>query len=166
MDLSNVFVTVGTTQFDLLIKVVTSPDCIQALKKRGCKRLKLQIGSGSHMPANMDVDGVEITSYRYKDSIKDDMSWANFVISHAGAGSCLEALELEKPLLVVVNTNLMDNHQFEVATKLKDCGYLHYTTCDDLLSTLCNLDLSRLRPYPKHDPLKFTSVIDYIMGFR
>uniref|UniRef100_A0A146L0P3 UDP-N-acetylglucosamine transferase subunit ALG13 n=1 Tax=Lygus hesperus TaxID=30085 RepID=A0A146L0P3_LYGHE len=118
------------------------------------------------MPANMDVDGVEITSYRYKDSIKDDMSWANFVISHAGAGSCLEALELEKPLLVVVNTNLMDNHQFEVATKLKDCGYLHFTTCDDLLSTLCNLDLSRLRPYPKHDPLKFTSVIDYIMGFR
>jgi UDP-N-acetylglucosamine transferase subunit ALG13 len=33
------------------------------------------------------------------------------VVSHAGAGSVFEALGGRRPLLVVVNETLMDNHQ-------------------------------------------------------
>ncbi|BES99725.1 Hypothetical protein NTJ_12542 [Nesidiocoris tenuis] len=165
MDLTNVFVTVGTTKFDLLIRTITSPECIEALKKRGCRRLTLQVGSGTFMPKSAYLCGVEVIAFRLKDSIKDDLMGANFVISHAGAGSCLEALELGKPLLVVVNTDLMDNHQIEVATKLKECGYLHYTTCDQLLPTLVHLDVSQLKLFPKYDPLKYIAAIDRIMGF-
>ncbi|XP_044538784.1 UDP-N-acetylglucosamine transferase subunit ALG13 homolog, partial [Gracilinanus agilis] len=46
-----------------------------------------------------------------------------------GAGSCLEALEEGKPLVVVVNEKLMDNHQLELARQLHKEGYLFYCSC-------------------------------------
>ena len=48
------------------------------------------------------------------------MSLADVIISHAGAGSVMEALRLKKKLIVVVNDLLMDNHQVELATALED----------------------------------------------
>jgi len=44
--------------------------------------------------------------YQYKDTLKDDMLHSSLVISHCGAGSILEVLELGKPLIVVVNDTL------------------------------------------------------------
>lgn len=57
-----------------------------------------------------------------------------------GAGSVLDALGAGKPLLVVVNDQLMSNHQVELAQRLYQDGYLHYCTCrysspDKLLNT-------------------------------
>lgn len=51
----------------------------------------------------------------------------NFSLS--GAGSCLEALGAGKPLLVVVNDKLMDNHQLELARQLHMDSHLLYCTC-------------------------------------
>lgn len=42
----------------------------------------------------------------------------------AGAGSIFEALRARKPLLVVVNAGLMDNHQQELAEALAARGHL------------------------------------------
>lgn len=53
--------------------------------------------------------------YRFKPSIREDMQGASLIISHAGAGSIFESLRLNKPLVVVVNTALADNHQVELA---------------------------------------------------
>ena len=47
------------------------------------------------------------------------MKAASFIISHAGAGSIMEGLSLEKRMLVVINADLMDNHQFELAHALQ-----------------------------------------------
>merc|ERR1712096_56405 len=68
------------------------------------------VGSG------WELSGVEISWFRLKPSIAEDMRSADLVISHAGAGSVLEALEARKLLLVVINDSLMDNHQMELAS--------------------------------------------------
>jgi beta-1,4-N-acetylglucosaminyltransferase len=41
----------------------------------------------------------------------------------------MESFRFGKRLIVVVNDSLMDNHQAELAMKLKDEGYLVSTTC-------------------------------------
>lgn len=40
----------------------------------------------------------------------------------------MEALSLQKPLVVVINDKLMDNHQTELARQLCKDGHLLYTT--------------------------------------
>ncbi|KAK6639254.1 hypothetical protein RUM43_007525 [Polyplax serrata] len=115
-----VFVTIGTTKFDLLIRTITDIDVLQSLRKRGYKTLIIQKGNGVEVPnvTNAEKVGINLTYYEYKNSILEDILKADLVISHAGAGTCLEVLEKGKPLLVVVNEELMHNHQSELADQL------------------------------------------------
>ena len=46
-----------------------------------------------------------------------------------GAGSVLETLQAGRPLIVVINELLMDNHQMELASQLAEDGHLCYATC-------------------------------------
>ena len=106
----SVFVTVGTTSFDSLIECVTNTSILKHLKSQGYCRLTLQIGRGEFIPDIEGIPGLTVDYFRYKDSIAENFNNCDLVISHAGAGSCLEALEAKKPLLVVIN---------EVSLKLK-----------------------------------------------
>lgn len=91
--------------------------------------LSLQVGRGTVVPEPFSTESFTLDVYRYKDSLKEDLQQADLVISHAGAGSCLESLEKGKPLVVVVNEKLMSNHQFELAKQLHKEGHLFYCTC-------------------------------------
>ena len=46
-----------------------------------------------------------------------------------GSGSIIEALRLNKRLIVVINELLMDNHQQELALAMEREGYLRAATC-------------------------------------
>ncbi|MEQ2217293.1 hypothetical protein XENOCAPTIV_003497 [Xenoophorus captivus] len=123
--MTTVFVTVGTTRFDELIESVTSSEVTQV--SRG---LHIgQVGRGTLVPDADSCADLSVEAFRFKDSIAEDMRRADLVISHAGAGSCLEALSAGKPLLVVVNDKLMDNHQLELARQLHMDHHLLYCTC-------------------------------------
>ncbi|XP_054551581.1 putative bifunctional UDP-N-acetylglucosamine transferase and deubiquitinase ALG13 isoform X5 [Talpa occidentalis] len=124
-----VFVTVGTTSFDDLIARISAHDSLQIIQSLGYNRLVLQIGRGNVVPESFSTESFTLDVYRYKDSLKEDIQKADLVISHAGAGSCLETLENRKPLVVVINEKLMNNHQLELAKQLHKDGHLFYCTC-------------------------------------
>ncbi|KAG8553609.1 hypothetical protein GDO81_003484 [Engystomops pustulosus] len=163
---SCVFVTVGTTSFDELISCVTSEQIISILKDLGYSRLILQIGRGTVEPKSLSSESFTLDVYRYKDSLAEDIRKADLVISHAGAGSCLETLEAQKPLIVVINEKLMSNHQLELAKQLNKDGHLYYCTCSTLGSTLQTLDLSSLKVFPPGHPEIFANFLDQVVGLR
>ncbi|XP_013861028.1 UDP-N-acetylglucosamine transferase subunit ALG13 homolog isoform X1 [Austrofundulus limnaeus] len=164
--MKTVFVTVGTTSFDELIEHVTSAEVIQELKTRGYERLVLQVGRGAVLPAADSCSQLKLEAFRFKDSIVEDMRQSDLVISHAGAGSCLEALGAGKPLLVVVNDKLMNNHQLELARQLHTDHHLLYCTCSTLTETLRNMDLSVLQPFPPGQPKNFANFLDKALGLK
>ncbi|XP_047440835.1 UDP-N-acetylglucosamine transferase subunit ALG13 homolog [Mugil cephalus] len=164
--MKTVFVTVGTTSFDELIESVTCSEAAQALKARGYERLVVQVGRGSLVPAADSCPQLRLEAFRFKDSIAEDIRQADLVISHAGAGSCLETLGAGKPLLVVVNDKLMDNHQLELARQLHRDGHLLYCTCSTLTETLRTMDLSVLLPFEPGQPKKFANFLDRALGFQ
>ncbi|XP_040261510.1 UDP-N-acetylglucosamine transferase subunit ALG13 homolog [Bufo bufo] len=162
----SVFLTVGTTSFDELISCISSEQILSILKDLGYNRLVLQIGRGTVEPQSHSTASFTLDVFRYKDSLAEDIQNADLVISHAGAGSCLETLEAQKPLIVVINEKLMSNHQLELAKQLNKDGHLYYCTCSTLGSTLKTLDLSSLKVFPPCHPATFAHFLDKVVGLR
>ncbi|KAI4457652.1 glycosyl transferase-related [Holotrichia oblita] len=157
-----VFVTVGTTQFNDLIETVSSSEILEILKNLGYTEIQFQTGAGiinktSHPNITLLYD-------KYVEDFIKQIDLADLVISHAGAGTCLEVLHEHKPLIVVINESLMDNHQSELAEQLQSDGYLYFCTCRTLKDTLMK-DLKQLKPYPKPKDNLFSDYLDKCMGF-
>ncbi|KAJ7396147.1 UDP-N-acetylglucosamine transferase subunit ALG13 like protein [Pitangus sulphuratus] len=140
---------------------------LQALQSRGFQKVVLQVGRGAWQPP---VPGggaaLEVEAFRFKDSLAEDLRSADLVISHAGAGSCLETLEKGKPLIVVINDKLMNNHQLELAKQLQRDGHVLCCNCSTLVETLQMMDLSTLKPFPPGQPEKFALFLDKVVGFQ
>lgn len=171
----NIFVTVGTTRFDELIDTIFTDEILKLLQRCQCKSLKIQYGAGK----SIDTDAIErvgrqfsinIECYDFKANILTDINESDLVISHAGAGSCIEVLTSKKPLIVVVNENLMNNHQTELAQQLFIDGYLLYCSTQTMAKTLDDLDgkIIQLKPYePGHrNMMKFVNHLNTVMGFE
>ena len=112
-------------------------DCLASL---GCTSLTLQTGASAEViiPEIPEAERISIETYQYKPSLSQVSVWrsgfseiltpdllqditdADLVISHAGAGTCIEVLQAGKTLAVIVNDSLMDNHQVELAEKLAE----------------------------------------------
>ncbi|KAM7094939.1 LOW QUALITY PROTEIN: UDP-N-acetylglucosamine transferase subunit ALG13-like [Ciconia maguari] len=162
--MKSVFVTVGTTSFDDLIATVCSPAALQVLQSRGYEKLVLQVGRGALKPALCSSPALAVEAFRFKDSLAEDLGRADLVISHAGAGSCLETLEKRKPIIVVTNEKLMNNHQLELAKQLHRDGHVLCCNCSTLVETLQSMDLSTLKPFPPGQPEKFALFLDKVVG--
>ncbi|KAK6055750.1 glycosyltransferase family 28 protein [Cooperia oncophora] len=172
------FVTVGTTKFDQLVNEVLSETCTSTLKTLGVKRITVQYGAGEwndevrqRVFGGVVADqgegescGIPVEYYRFKPSIHDDMKEAMVVIGHAGAGTCLECLRLQRPFIVVVNEDLMDNHQLELAKELARGEHLLYCTVNSLCSTLLSPSLFNLMPFSPPEQSLVAKFIDSRMG--
>lgn len=134
----------------------------QALKEKGCKHVKMQIGAGHLMPRVEDVD-ITVEYFRFKDSIADDILQADLIIGHAGAGTSLDVLEQGKPLITVINDDLMNNHQIELAEKLNEEGYSVCCTCDTLPSAIKSLDTKSLKPFHFENYQKCARYIEKVL---
>ena len=75
-----------------------------------------------------DIDAAKesfsVEAYTYKPSLAQDMMNCSVLVCSGGAGTLLEALELEKCVVVVPNTTLQDNHQLEIVHELQRSGYI------------------------------------------
>lgn len=170
----SIFVTVGTTLFDDLVEVILSDEILSLLQKVQCKLLRIQYGAGKGIDvATIDKVAkqlsIQIECYDFKANIMSDIMQSDLIVSHAGAGSCIEVLTSKKPLIVVVNDKLMHNHQTELAQQLFIDGHLLYCTPCTLADTLNDIvrKISTLKPYePGHSNLtKFINHLNTLMGF-
>lgn len=160
MNKKHIFVTVGTTKFDKLISAMTNEIILNSLIKLGYSSIQFQTGNGNF--TTVSNESIEIKYKSFFENFEDEIKRSDLVISHAGAGSCLEVLQCGKPLIVVINEDLMDNHQYELAEHLSKQGHLYYCTCESLEKTLLK-DLNILEPYPKVDVDTFGKYLNGIM---
>ncbi len=104
-----IFVTVGTTPFDQLIKYVD-----QNITKE--QNIVFQIAKGEYKPANFPY-------FAFTDEIDLYYKTADLVICHAGAGTIYNLLELKKKIIVVPNLERADPHQKELASYIEKNNY-------------------------------------------
>ncbi|XP_055371433.1 UDP-N-acetylglucosamine transferase subunit ALG13 homolog [Condylostylus longicornis] len=161
-----IFVTVGTTEFNELIYEIQKQEFVKVLQKLECKNLTVQFGNGTDFDfKNFESSTIDVQTYRTKPSISDDICNADLVISHAGVGTCLEVLNYNKPLIAVINTELMNNHQNELATQLFKQKHLFVCEPNDLQKIILTSNFDELLPYKKGDMSIFIKKLDELMGF-
>ena len=161
----SIFVTVGTTQFDRLIETIFSEQSNVLQTMRECfdvEKIIVQAGR-SQKPTKLPTH-VQVEFYQYKDSIAKDMEQADLVISHAGAGTIMQGLEAQKKLLVVVNEDLMNNHQLEIAHQMEKENYLLHCTCSTLTDGLEKISKKDFQRYEKGNPHLFGQFLNQLFS--
>jgi beta-1,4-N-acetylglucosaminyltransferase len=164
------FVTVGTTLFDKLILATSSPEALKWMISQGFRRLVIQYGKGVEPTLAKELtDKLEsVEAYRFKPTLSNDMQAADLIISHAGAGTVMEAMTLGKHLVVVINAALMDNHQTELANAMGNLGHLLVVKSPDDLQNMALwnefVSFSPV-PYQGGDEKDFPWIVDNLVGF-
>jgi len=101
-----IFVTVGTTEFDALVKEMDK------IARGSKKKVVCQIGpKGSYIPKRCGY-------FRTKLDISEDMEKAEVVITHGGAATIFEALVLGKRVIAVCNPKMKQDHQEDIVDTL------------------------------------------------
>ncbi|WIA10315.1 hypothetical protein OEZ86_000456 [Tetradesmus obliquus] len=169
----SVFVTVGTTKFEDLIKAVDTPEFAAALAAKGYSQLIIQKGAGEYVPCKLlpagatsaeHASGLKVQYFDFSPSLAEYISSAALIISHAGSGSIFETLHAGKPLIVVPNPLLMDNHQAELGDHLAAMQAVVCAAPDELLSAVTSLDTSELKPFPAKNACGIIDKVDDFMG--
>ncbi|KAI0670315.1 glycosyltransferase family 1 protein [Trametes maxima] len=171
----HVFLTVGSTRFDALVQAALAAPVQDALRAQGYTSLDVQCGNSDFDPSPLEqrapdhwqrTDGtLQVNVWRFKPSLREDYERADLIISHAGSGTIIEVLRLGKPLIVVPNPTLQDNHQVELSDALAGLGHLRSSTVADLPQSIEKLDATELVPFPQFDGSRFRELLDEEMGF-
>ena len=112
-----IFVTVGT-HTDGFSRLVQAMD---AIAEQGNEEVVMQIGATSYEPR-----AARWFRFVSQQEIDELCREARVIVSHAGAGSIISALQYGKPLIVMPRLHRygehMDDHQTELATALARTG--------------------------------------------
>lgn len=136
-----IFVTVGEQlPFDRLVRSV---DEWAGVSK---KDVFAQIGRTEWRPSN-----IRYSYFLNPTEFKEKLAAADVIVSHAGMGTIISAIDLGKPLLVmprqVSYNEVRNDHQFATAIRFGDLGYVEVAfNEDDLKLKLDNLSGIMLTP--------------------
>ena len=154
-------VTVGSTKFDALIAAADAPQFYSAMADLGINDVFIQKGR-----SDVEVTGAYPTQLMtrtvvdYLPGLAARIRGASLVISHAGAGTILEALGAGVPTVVVPNEALMSNHQVQLAKGLADRGHLAFCFPSELHATLNDAAVWRgLRAFPRPNAERTRKVV-------
>jgi len=114
-----IFVTVGSTDFDILVEAVDrlcAPAGVLANYD-----VEMQIGEGTYEPAHAK-------HFRFAPSLPPYFERADLVIAHGGLGTAVEAIGCGCRLLAVANPDRYDHHQEDLLQTLADAGNLMWST--------------------------------------
>ncbi len=111
-----IFVTVGTTEFDVLVQAADQ------LAAAG-EDVVIQIGNGLFEP-------VHAQWFRFASSLDDYYVAAHVVVTHGGLGTVSEVLQRGLPLVGVSNPDRYDRHQDQILQAMEAEGHLVW--CHDL----------------------------------
>jgi beta-1,4-N-acetylglucosaminyltransferase len=167
----HIFVTVGTTRFDKLVSSATSKVALAWMERQGFSSLTIQYGKGAQPevdPNELCRSSLNIQSYDFRPSLKTDMENADLILSHAGAGTVMEVLRMHKKLIVVINTQLMDNHQTELAGAMADRGHLCMVEFPEKLDerqTWTSFEDFSPVPHQEGDAYDMPRLLDSFLGF-
>lgn len=107
----NILVTVGSSSFDSLIK-----DVDNTVKSYPHCHTTFQIGSGSYTPVNGEY-------FSFAERFSEYLANADLIITHAGAGTVFELLEMGKKCIVVPNVERVDKHQSDLAQYITEHNF-------------------------------------------
>lgn len=164
-----IFVTTGATVvFEELLDIVLDPIFLGSLEEFGYTKFILQYGIApkgeeiflknlvkySKVKNNDKWEvirkGLTIEGIAFTNDIKSIILESDVIISHAGTGSILDVLRLNKKLIVVINSKLMNDHQTEVADELSKNHHLLKCNTDmaQLISNLKIIDAITFKSLP------------------
>lgn len=96
--------------------------------------LELQMNKDNFKTYISNKYSFKLKCFPFSRNINDFIEKSEIVVSHAGTGSIIDTLKLQKPLIVVTNSELMDNHQDDIANEFVSLNYCVKLTCNDLKS--------------------------------
>ena len=130
-----IFVTVGSTKFDELIKKIDDFVSKGEIKDK----VIAQIGKGEYIPK-------KIKYFRYKKTLKKYYKLATIVISHEGAGTLFELVHLRKKTIAIINPNTVSNP--DLINKFSKEGYIiKCENIDNLPKIIKEIERKKLKKY-------------------
>lgn len=142
-----IFVTVGTTPFEKLIREASLIDSAEII---------LQVAESNFQSQNCKI-------IKFTKNINDYYMWADVVICHAGAGTIYKLLEMNKLIIVVPNLDRIDQHQNEIANfvELNNYGII-VRDVKTLNEGLLKINTFKKNKYEKEEFFLIKKIIDLI----
>lgn len=97
--------TVGSTEFDALVRAGLAPETLAAFKELGVQSLRVQLGHSAlplgytvdHADTPVVIQGIRVQCVRFISNLEEEVGQYNLVISHAGALTCYPPLSFLLP---------------------------------------------------------------------
>lgn len=149
----NIFVTVGTTPFRSLISILDE--------------IALNDNLNNYIFQTSDPKTTTLNGYSFQftDNITHYYNSADLVITHAGAGTIYQLLELKKKIIVVPNLERIDKHQSDISSYMELRG--HLLVCWNISELAEKIGLAsdfNPVPYVKDEFFKNEEIIRFIRG--
>jgi len=130
-----IFVTVGTTDFDDLVRAM------DALAPTLGEKVVAQTGRGRYVPLHM-------AHFDFVPSLEPYYSRARLVVAHGGLGTAIEVLQRKLKLIGVSNPDRYDHHQEDILRTLSERGHMLWCRrVEDLPQALALAESKAFVPY-------------------